>query len=267
MTKLILAVLAALLIPTAAWADFNPSAKSVGEIFTQAQAPPSRPFVTGPTRVALFRAGTKQDYLYLWVNDQPMFDRFGLVMCNDKMSVSAWLTAIDQRSEIWDFSLSGKVNEIAVCQTIGVDNQAARALDVAALTSLAKVVVLMRTQVALRMDKLPELPNELCLNNPDNPYVGPDNLNFGLLPYFANKMEPASARCRIDGVIYTPRPDQPWSGGPAAAAVGPVEGKVDLPLGRTARKKALIDLAVSQEKRFAAKVKELLDRLVAEKED
>lgn len=267
MTRALLVVLTILMFTSTTLADFKPLPKSIGEIFTQAQAPPDEAFVTGPTRVALFRAGTSQDYLYLWVNGQPMFDRFGIVMCNDKMSVSTWLTAIDQRQEIWNFSLSGKVNEVAVCQTINVDNQAARALDVAALTSLAKVVVLIRTQFALRMDRLPELPNELCLNNPDNPYVGPDNLNFGLLPYFANKMEPARARCRIDGVIYTPQPNRTWRGGPAAVAIGPVEGEMDLPQGRTPRKNALVALAVGQEKKFAAKVKALLDKLIAEKEE
>lgn len=238
-------------------ADFPLAGPVGGQIFQQSQAPPPGTVMTGFGRASIFRAAPEYGYLYLWANGIPLFNRPGTVFENEPFSTK-WLTALDQREQLWTWELPGKINEIAVCQTVAEPDQVQRALDVTAITSFSKAIVIARRQLNLKAEHMPDLQaGEIFIEHPDLP--------LGVMPWFLKAPGAAGVDSRMDGAVYLPQVDNKWGNGHNLIYVEPSDESVDLPAGVNARKAALKELALRQEKAFMAKVKRILDQAIKAK--
>lgn len=259
---LVLVVLILLLSPSLSPAGFPISGFPLtgqvgGYVFQEAQDQPAGEVMTGFGKASLFRAAPEYGHLYLWVNGRPLFNRPGTVFENAPFSTD-WLTAKKQRPGIWNWELEGKINKVVVCQTLSEPDQIRKAMDVSAITSFSKVVVLVRRQLNLIAEHLPDLERgEIFIEHPDLP--------IGVMPAFLRAPGQAGAASRIDGVVYLPLVDQVWGTGKSVIYIQPADEKIDLPTGQNARRAALVELAVRQEKAFADKVKQVLDKAVKAK--
>ncbi len=232
-----------------AWADFPVS--DAGTVFAAASpALPSKPIVQGPMNVGLFRAAPDQSHVYLWLNDQALFHRVGTVFGNSEHS-TGWLTASKSQSRaIWSWTLPGQVKEIVVGDNIAQSNQKQSSLFLSALSTGAKAVVLSRRQVSL--------------------HTAGGGLSFtGLLDVadalraFLNSEGEAKATTRWEAVLFFPDPNELWqTGSKGLYKIEPVTVETALPPDPQARRKALTDLALGQEKALSEAVKAIMEKLV-----
>ncbi len=229
-----------------------------GVIFSHAQGVPDGPVLTGPGKVSVFNATPAYGNLYLWINGVQLFNRPGYVFENAPFSTD-WLTAAPQRKKIWNWSLPGKVTGVVVAHNLKEADQGGASLDVAAITSFSKAVVVARRQISLEAANMPHLGSEIVIEHPDFP--------VGALPSFLRAFGQAKVSSRIDAVIYIPLPDRKWGNGSKAIYVEPFDAQIELPEGIKARRQAIIKLSADQERRLSDRVREILDKIVRTKEE
>lgn len=229
-----------------------------GVIFSHAQAPPTTPVETGTGKLAIFDATPEYGHVYLWMNGVQLFNRPGVVFENAPFATD-WIIATKRRPKIWDWRLDGKINDVVIGHQLKEADQGGPSLDVAAITSFAIALVVVRRQVELEMENMPQLGNEILIQHPDFP--------TGLLPYFLSSYAPAKMQARFEAIIYLASPDRSWGNGSKAIAVGPFDDAGDLPVGIKARKKAVADMSAGLEKRISARVREILDVAIKKRDE
>lgn len=243
---LTLTVCLSLAAPAGAETTF-PLTTGGGPVFSRTQAPPAQALYTGPLAVSVVRAGAEKDYLYLYINGRRMFDDSGTVFGNG-INNTGWLTARGSRSEIWSWSIPGKVNRLTVGESIFQSAQKQTSLYLVAITQLGEAVIMVRRQLnlvwpAFKPGRSIDLPRTLEAMLADS--------------------GPLTAVSRMDGVIYLANKGRLLNASAKAPlALAPIDIQRKLPAGAQARRQALKDLAVEHEYAMSDAVKALLDKLI-----
>ncbi|MBW1713817.1 MAG: hypothetical protein JRJ59_11780 [Deltaproteobacteria bacterium] len=229
-----------------AWAVF-PLTDS-GTIFGQAGAPPKKPVLKGPVDVCRFNARPQTGQIYIWLNDQQLFNRFG-VKGNDTKN-TAWLDlSKPQLAEVWSWSIPLLVRRVVIGDSLGESNHIPASIYLAALTTASRVLILARRQFKL------EVPGKVL-----------DKNNIHLVDVFNDFLNwPGQVKItsRLDGLLAVPDADALLSTRlKSLVKLKPISRTLSLGPGAKERMETASQLVLSQEQELSQKVQALLRNLI-----